>query len=216
MEALTEEELRFFTSLDTPIKIQDYLDSIPFNHEEDGETCMSPRRTKKAKKAHCMEGALLASLCLMLQKREPVILSLKVLDEDYDHVVALFKENGYWGAISKTNHVVLGYRDPIYKTPRELALSYFHEYFLVKTGEKTLRGYSRPINLRQFGEEWIASHEDLFSIAIKIADSYHNPIIPKKISNIFGKRPKSSVHQQIFQTTASARALPDTVLHRFL
>lgn len=127
-----------------------------------------------------MEGALLSSVCLMLQNKEPLILSLKVIKDDYDHVVALFKENGYWGAISKTNHVVLGYRDPIYKTIRELALSYFHEYFLVKTGEKTLRGYSKPINLKQFGEDWITSSEDLFPIAIKIADAYHFPIIPKR------------------------------------
>ena len=179
MEAFTESELVVLKKLDTPIKIQDYLDSIPFNHEESGETCMSPKRVIREKKAHCMEGALFASACLILQKREPLILSLKVLPSDYDHVITLYKENGYWGAISKTNHVVLGFRDPIYKTVRELAMSFFHEYFLVKTGEKSLRGYSRPINISTFPDSWLTSEEDLFPIAIKICDSFHNSIIPK-------------------------------------
>lgn len=179
MELFTEQELEFITRLDTPIKVQDYLDSILFNHEESGETCMSPRKVMKEKKAHCMEGALFASACLSLQKRKPLILSLKVIPSDYDHVIALYKENGYWGAISKTNHVVLGFRDPIYKTIRELAMSFFHEYFLAKTGEKSLRGYSRPININTFDNSWLTSEEDLFPIAIKICDSFHNMVIPK-------------------------------------
>ena len=178
MESLTSSEKIFLRNLDTPSKIQDYLDSIPFNHEESGETCMSTRRVLKEKKAHCLEGAFLASTCLLLQKKRPLILSLKVIASDYDHVVTLYKENGYWGAISKTNHVVLGFRDPVYKTIRELAVSYFHEYFLVSTGEKTLRGYSRPINLMRFGDSWITEEENLFDIAIAICDSYHVPIIP--------------------------------------
>lgn len=179
MENLTQSEKIFLRSLDSPIKIQGYLDTLPFNHEENGETCMSPRRVLQSQKAHCLEGAMLASLCLLFQKRKPLILSLKVISSDYDHVVALYKENGYWGAISKTNHVVLGFRDPVYKTIRELALSYFHEYFLVTTGEKTLRGYSRPINLKKFGTSWFTSQEELFDIAVTICDSHHTSIIPK-------------------------------------
>lgn len=180
MDNLTTQEKKFLSSLDSPIKIQDYLDSIAFNHEENGETCMSPRRVLIAKKAHCLEGALLAGVCLRLQKRKPLILSLKVLPSDYDHVIALYKENGYWGAISKTNHVVLGFRDPVYKTIRELALSYFHEYFLVATGQKTLQGYSKPINLESFGDDWVTEEKDLFEIAIAICDSPHISIIPKE------------------------------------
>ena len=179
MENLQKDDLAFLLSLDQAVKIQDFLDSIPFNHEKSGETCMSPVRTLKEKKAHCMEGALLACTALWLQKREPLILSLKVIEEDYDHVVALYKENGYWGAISKTNHAVLGFRDPIYKTVRELAISYFHEYFLASTGEKTLKGYSRPINLKRFGEKWVTEEENLFFIAEAIFDEKHTPIIPK-------------------------------------
>ena len=180
MEALSPQEKTFLRSLDTAEKIQNYLDSIPFNHEESGETCMSPREVLKHKKAHCLEGAMLASVAFALSKRPPRILSLKVLDKDYDHVIALYKENGYWGAVSKTNHAVLGFRDPIYKTIRELALSYFHEYFLVKNGEKTLRGYSRPITMNRFGTSWVTSDTNLFEIAEAISEVPHTSIIPKE------------------------------------
>lgn len=166
--------------LNTPEKIQTYLDSIPFNYEKDGETCMSPTLVFKHKKAHCMEGAMLAAAALMQNGHKPLIMSLKVKDGDYDHVVALYKQNGYWGAISKTNHAVLRYRDPIYKTIRELALSYFHEYFLTKTGEKTLKGYSMPINLNKFGKKWLDSETDLWHIAETIYDGKHIPIVPKQ------------------------------------
>jgi len=165
--------------LNTPQKIQDYLDSIPFNYEKSGETCMSPFRVLKEKKAHCVEGAMLAASLMALQGQKPLVMSLKVKKGDYDHVVALFKYKGFWGAISKTNHSVLRYRDPIYKTIRELALSYFHEYFLTKTGEKTLLGYSNPINLNRFGKKWKTSPNDLWDIAGTIYDIKHLPIIPK-------------------------------------
>ena len=149
------------SQLNTPEKIQYYLESIPFNYELDGETCMSPIRVLEAKKAHCIEGAMLAAACIELTGQKPLIMSLKVKKGDYDHVVALYKCGGFWGAISKTNHNVLRYRDPIYKTTRELALSYFHEYFLTKNGEKTLIGYSKPVNLNKFGKKWVDAKEDL-------------------------------------------------------
>ena len=179
MDQLTNEERNYLLRLNTAEKIQDYLDSIPFNHEIQGETCRSVREVMAHKEAHCLEGAMLAACALSLQGRPPQILSLKVLEKDYDHVIALYKENGYWGAISKTNHAVLGFRDPVYKTIRELALSYFHEYFLVNNGEKTLRGYSSPINLNRFGKKWMSSSENLFTIAEAICDAPHNTIIPK-------------------------------------
>ncbi len=167
-----------FSKLTTPQKIQDYLDSIPFNYEKDGETCMSPARVLGEKKAHCIEGAMLAAAALMHVGEKPLILSLKVRNDDFDHVVALFKRNGYWGAISKTNHAVLRYRDPVYATIRELAMSYFHEYFLTTNGEKTLRGYSRPINLNRFGKDWVHASHDLWDIAETIFDANHIAIVP--------------------------------------
>lgn len=180
MEKLTTSEKKFLQSLNTPLKIQDFLDTLPFNSEKNGESCMSPRRVLREQKAHCLEGGMLAAVALSLQKREPCILNLKVKNNDYDHVIALYKENGYWGAISKTNHAVLGFRDPVYKTIRELAMSYFHEYFLVTTGEKTLIGYSRSINLKRFGTSWITEEKDLWDIAETIFDLKHSPTIPKE------------------------------------
>jgi hypothetical protein len=171
-------EKTFLQQLDTPEKIQKYLESIPFNHEEGGETCRSAYQVIRNKKAHCLEGAFLACAALQTQKRRPLIISLKVTDNDYDHVITIFKENGHFGAISKTNHAVLGWRDPVYKTIRELAMSYFHEYFLVRNGEKTLRGYSRLINLNRFGSSWITSGENQLAIAEAISDVQHVSVIP--------------------------------------
>lgn len=179
MFGLSTTEIAFLKKLDTPSRIQDFLDSIAFNFEPQGETCMSPRRVLKEKKAHCIEGAFLACTALMLQDRKPLILNLKVDKRDDDHIVALFQENGYWGAISKTNHAVLRFRDPVYRSVRELAMSYFHEYFLVHGGEKTLKGYGGPINLRRFGTKWITCESDLWDIAESIYDAAYESVVPK-------------------------------------
>jgi hypothetical protein len=177
---LTKSEHDFLRRLSTPQKIQDFLDSIPFNHEEHGQTVMSPRTVLQTKRAHCIEGALLAGVALWLQGRPPLIISLKVKHSDYDHIITIFEENGYYGAISKTNHNVLRYRDPIYKSIRELVMSYFHEYFLTVNGEKTLLGYTKPINIKKFGSRWITSEENLWDIAEKIYDTPTLSIVPEK------------------------------------
>jgi hypothetical protein len=179
MYGLNDKELSLLKKLDTPQKIQDFLDSMPTNNEKHGETCMSPRRVLRENKAHCMEGAMLAATALMIQGQKPLIMSLKVIKPDFYHAVVLYKQNGHWGAISKTNHAVLRFRDPIYRSPREIALSYFHEYFLTSNGKKTLRGYSLPVNLRKFGTKWITSEEDLWNITETIYDMSHIDIIPK-------------------------------------
>jgi hypothetical protein len=179
MFSLTKNELKFLKKLSTPIKIQEYLDSIPFNHEKKGETCMSPRRVISEGKAHCIEGVFLAALALMLNGERPLILNLKVRMDDYDHVVALYKRNGYWGAISKTNHAVLRFRDPVYQTVRELAMSYFHEYFLTSNGEKTMLGYSKPINLNRFDTSWVTRDDDMWDIAEYIFDAPITKAVPK-------------------------------------
>lgn len=174
-------ELLFLKTLTTPIRIQDYLDSIPFNFCEDEETCMSPARTVSAKKADCLEGALLAAACLWLQGETPYIMNLKVRKGfgDDDHAVAVYKRNGYFGAISKTNHAVLRFRDPVYKTLRELAMSYFHEYFLYKNGTKTMSGYSSLVDLRRFGKGWITAEHNLWDIAEKLYHAKHYATVPE-------------------------------------
>lgn len=175
-DVLTKQEKKLFGKLNTPSKIQDFINAIPINFETGGETCMSPRRTLKASKAHCFEGALLASLILWYHGAEPLLLDLKCDGYDMDHVVAIFKQGGYLGAISKTNHAVLRYREPVYKSVRELALSYFHEYFTDK-GIKTLRSYSKPFNLKRLGTDWITTDKDLWHISDAIDRSPHFPIV---------------------------------------
>jgi hypothetical protein len=106
-------------------------------------------------------------------------MELKAAPGDQDHAVALYKRNGYWGAVSKTNHTSLRFRDPIYKTIRELALSYFHEYFVNDSGTKTLRAYTRPFSLVRFGSTWVTSEEDQWKIAYALHDAPHIQIIPE-------------------------------------
>lgn len=160
----TNSETTLFKKLNTPVKVQDFLDSLKINFEENGETVMSPRFVIKTQKAHCMEGAMLAAAILEFHGQEPLVLDLRSAKHDLDHVVAVFKVKGFWGSISKTNHAVLRYREPIYKTIRELALSFFHEYFDVK-GRKTLREYSNILNLKYFNRlEWRTTEQDLFEI----------------------------------------------------
>lgn len=167
-------------TLQTPAKIQDFLNTIPFNFELNGvDTLKSPLRTLRENNAHCFEGALLAAYLLSLQGHTPLLMYLQSTKKDFDHVIAPFKVNGYWGAISKTNHAVLRYREPVYKTIRELALSYFHEYFL-DDGTKTLRYYTEPLDVTVFDDSWIDSEEDLWGIDTELDKMKHFEIVPKK------------------------------------
>jgi hypothetical protein len=177
MFALTEAEERVLRRLATPAKIQDFLDALPINFESEGFTYRSPRRVLRDRTAHCFEGALLAAAALWLHGEPPFLLDLKTGPADQDHVVALYRRGGYWGAISKTNHATLRFRDPLYRTPRELALSYFHEYFLNKNGRKTLLSYSRPFDLRRFGEAWLMAETDLDEVAAALDHSRHFPLV---------------------------------------
>jgi len=175
---LTKEEWAIFKPLTTPIKIQNFLDTFPRNMEKTGETYMSPRQVIKKKKMHCFEGALVAATALWINGEEPLILDLKA-PGDEDHVITLYKRNGYWGAISKTNHAVLRFRDPVYRTLRELVLSYFNEYTDDNTCRKSLRSFSKPFNLKKMGVNWITETNDLDHIVQKLDDYPHQSIFPK-------------------------------------
>ena len=179
---LSKEEISIFRKFSSPRKLQDFINSIPANFEKNEETLMSPRRVLAENKAHCLEGALLAAAVLWFHGGKPLLMDLKTTDYDFDHVVALFRRGKFWGAISKTNHAVLRYREPIYASPRELAMSYFHEYFL-DNGGKTLRSYSAPFDLstRKVGPcVWISAEEDLWEIADALDESPHYKILNKK------------------------------------
>jgi hypothetical protein len=172
------EELRILRPLRTPRKIQDFLETIPINFEEKGDTCYSPRRVLREWKAQCLEGAMLAASALWLHGEPPLLVNLKVVTGrgDADHVLALFKRHGAWGAITKTNHAVLRYREPIYRSVRELAMSYFHEYFL-DDGRKTMRSFSKPLDLRRFAKRgWTTTEKDLWYISDALDDQPHEDI----------------------------------------
>ncbi len=190
-EKLNTEEIAIFKKLDTPKKIQDFLNTLPINHEPNGDTCKSPRMVLQEKNAHCIEGALLAAVILYYHGHEPLLLDLKAVDPDFDHVVALFREGKTWGAISKTNHPVLRYREPIYASSRELAMSYFHEYFL-DNGKKTMRSFSQPFDLRQFdSEDWMISSKNLWHITEALDLSPHTEIMTR--SQIHKLRPADTI-----------------------
>jgi hypothetical protein len=180
------QETKIFKKLNSPKKIQDFLENLKINFEKQGETCMSPRSVLVSGKAHCMEGAMLAAAALEFHGYKPLLLDLRsVKPGDNDHVVAVFKQFGSFGALSKTNHGVLRYREPVYKTIRELALSYFHEYFL-DSGKKTLREYSDLLDLNYFNNlNWRTSEDDLFEIPHYLDTIKHYKILsPAQIKNL--------------------------------
>lgn len=168
--------------LTTPIHIQDFLNSIPINWEKAGDTHFSPRSVLHNRRAHCIEGALLAATALWIHGEPPIIMDLLTRDKtgDDDHVIALYKRDGYYGAISKSNHATIRFRDPIFRTVRELALSYFHEWFLNSTGEKTLDRYSNPFDMRQLGTAWITAEQDLWNVSEALDAVPHHALVPKR------------------------------------
>ena len=179
MKGFTKKETLFFKKLDTPYKVQVFLDSIPFNFEKNGKDVIkSPLRVVRENNAHCIEGAILGSYILSLHKYKSYLLHLQTTKEDLDHVIVVFKDGMYWGALSKTNHSVLRYRDPVYKSVRELVMSYFHEYFL-DNGCKTLRRYSDLLDLKIFEKGWEIQDFDLWAIDHELDKMKHYDIVPK-------------------------------------
>jgi hypothetical protein len=175
MDRLNESEVPLFRKLSTPEKIQKFLDDLPYNKEKNGDTCYSPRLVIRHNTAHCFEGALFAAAALRHTGRPPLILDLVAVRDD-DHVIAVYRTNGCWGAIAKSNYAGLRFRSPVYRTLRELALSYFEHYYNLK-GEKTLRAYSRPVSLARFNSiHWMTSEEPLWAIPEFLFDIKHTPI----------------------------------------
>jgi hypothetical protein len=152
---LTPAEFAVLRRLDTPQKIQRFVYTLGQNFELDGDSCQTVQEVLRTRKAHCIEGAMLAACAFWVHGEAPLLLDMRAV-RDYDHVVALFKRNGRWGAISKTNGIGLRSRDPVYRSLRELAMSYFHEYYN-KRDHKTLREFSLPYDLRRADPKvWVA------------------------------------------------------------
>jgi hypothetical protein len=158
---LTPREARFLRGLTPPWRIQKFLDEI--DYDVPGEGCRSPRRVLRERRVQCMDGALFAAAALRLQGRRPLIVDLEGV-WDSDHVLAVFREDGCWGAIARSNYSGLRYREPIHATVRGLALSYVEAYFNLRR-QKTLRRYSRPVDLARFDAQgWMTAEEDLWYI----------------------------------------------------
>jgi len=173
---LNKDELQLLSQLSAPEKIQKYLDELPYNKEREGETCYSPRFAIRYGTAHCFEGALLAAAALRVNGYPPLILDLEAVRDD-DHVISVFRRNGCWGAIGKSNYAGLRFRTPVYRNLRELVMSYFEHYYNLD-GEKTLRAYSRPVNLSRFDAiNWMTSEEALWAIPEYLVEIPHIPIV---------------------------------------
>jgi hypothetical protein len=171
------EEIKFLKSFNDPWSIQVYLDSIDYNP---GHECRSPRWVIRKKSAHCFEGALFAAAALQFIGYKPLIVDMKAFNDD-DHVIAVFRENGYWGAVAKSNFTSLRFREPVYRSLRELIMSYFDFFFNIY-GEKSLRSYSLPFDLTSFSyRNWAITDDDLEYIGNKIESLYHFPVVSENM-----------------------------------
>jgi hypothetical protein len=173
----TPSELRALRALKTPAGIQRYLDDMPYHL---AGTAWSPRMVLRETTAHCLEGAAFAAAALRVLGFPPLIFDLEA-DNDTDHVVAIFKSRGHWGAVAKSNFTGCRYREPVYRTLRELALSYFNIYFNLR-GERTLRRYSRPVNLARFDHlHWMTTEKDIWFIAEYLCEIPHRSLLKRGV-----------------------------------
>ena len=172
--------LRTLRALKTPARIQKFIDGIEYQY---ADTAWSPERVLRERKGHCLEGALVAAAALRVNGRQPLVMDLEAVHDD-DHVVALYRERGLWGGIAKSNFAGLRFRAPIYRTLRELALSYFEHYYNLR-GERTLRAYSRPVNLARLdGKNWMTAETDVWCVPELLIAARHYPLFPDKVARM--------------------------------
>lgn len=192
MQQFSDSELHFLRTLTTPKKIQDYLDSISYDVDEGTS---SPRFVMKDKKANCFEGAIFAAACFAHMNLPPLIVDL-MAENDEDHVIAVYKKNGLWGAVAKSNCPVYRFREPIYRSIRELVLTYFDLYFNGE-GVKSLRSFSRPINLNQFADKnWMTTDQDLSFVEKRLYQVKHQALVPPEQMKFLSKE---NVHGIVYQ-----------------
>jgi hypothetical protein len=151
---------------------------LPYQY---ANTACSPARALRERKGHCLEGALLAAAALRINGHPPLLMDLEATHDD-DHVIALYRERGLWGGIAKSNFAGLRFRAPIYRTLRELALSYFESYYNLR-GERTLRSYSMPVNLARLdSQHWMTSEEDVWCVPDLLIAARHYPLVPANVA----------------------------------
>lgn len=174
---LTAREIATLMRLDSPESIQRFLLRIPVNHEPDGDSVLSVRRVLRERRAHCIEGAFVAACALWLHGQRPLVLHMDCALSDYPHVIALVRRGRCWGAISKTNGVRLRYRDPVYRSVRELAMSFFHEYH-DRRGVRTLRSVARPFDLSRLDPAlWVTNEADCWAAHDTLEALPHVPLV---------------------------------------
>jgi hypothetical protein len=167
--AFTSAELRKLRSLKTPHGIQRLLDHMPYHL---ADTAWSPRRVLRENTSHCFEGALFAAAALRANGHPALIIDLEA-EKDTDHVIAVYRIHNHWGALAKSNYTGCRYREPVYRTLRELALSYFDVYFNLRR-ERSLRTFSRPVNLARFdNQHWMTTDKPLWFIALHLFEVQH-------------------------------------------
>jgi hypothetical protein len=200
-DGFTPAERATFRRLNTPDRIQRFIDhELAYNKEPGGATCRSPRRVLRDRTAHCMEGAMFGAAALRMLGHPPLLLDLEAVRDD-DHVLAIFRQRGFWGAIAKSNYSGLRYREPVYRTVRELVMSYFEHYFNLRQ-ERTLRRYSRPVNLARFDRiAWMTSEEDVWPVPQHLCDIAHQAIFPVSVEIRL-----SRVDDRLFQAGLVGRA----------
>jgi len=166
-------ELRKLRSLKTPYGIQRLLDDMPYHLED---TAWSPRRVLHENTSHCFEGAVFAAAALRVNGFPPLLLDLEA-EHDTDHVLALYGLNGHWGVVAKSNYAGCRYREPVYRSLRELAMSFFNLYFNLRR-ERTLRTFSRPVNLARFDHlHWMTTEKPVWFIANYLCDIFHYKLL---------------------------------------
>jgi hypothetical protein len=171
-------ELRALRALNTPAKIQKFVDELQYQY---ADTAGSPRRVLRERKGHCLEGALLAAAALRVNGHPPLLMDLEAVRDD-DHVIALYRERGLWGGIAKSNYSGLRFRAPVYRTLRELAMSYFENYFNLRR-ERTLRAYAGPVNLARLdGCGWMTAEEDVWFVAEALVAAKHYELFPHSVA----------------------------------
>jgi hypothetical protein len=182
---------KLWKGLTSPLKIQNFLDQLAYS-SEDAYRC--PLRVVREKRAHCFDGAILAAAALRRCGYPPIILELLPNGRDDEHLLAIYKKGGCWGAVGKSNFVGLRYREPVYRTLRELVMSYFEQYYNIKR-EKTLRGYTHPLNLRIFDKfGWLVNDEALTRISLRLDQMRKHFILSSPMSP-----PLSLVDERSFQ-----------------
>ena len=176
MLGLTRPEFALLRRLDTPQKIQQFVFGLKQNFEPGGDTCNAVRTVLRQRRAHCIEGAMVAACALWIHGEPPLLLDLQAV-QDFDHVVTLYRRRGCWGAISKTNGIGLRGRDPVYRSLRELAMSYFHEY-TNKRHRKSLRTYSRPFDLRRMDPAiWVTAKDGAWDLIDALEAARHTKLV---------------------------------------